>query len=257
MEDTIQIQDSAYFEEEYKIERAITVDGFWTGITTSEVFENFDAPIKQIIGTVSRFNTSLNLYFISNRIVPHIHSWAEIPYPFFEQSIMTVRNFNGAIAFFLTKYKLKELSRFRSTTTYPIQTSLHITINPVKWSSEDWDIAKKLGVVLGGGQIFARDVVDCGCEFDSRHEYPQAGEYFVVQLATDGILPPLTDMYIKSMDFSGPILKVNRDSCTYYANGCKGIVTKVDGEWNSGFGELKNQRWVSWLIATGKVVPPN
>jgi len=68
MDDLIQIQDSAYFDEQYKIAQAIIVDGFWVGITTTEVFENFKAPIKQKIGSVSRFNVSLNLYFISNNV---------------------------------------------------------------------------------------------------------------------------------------------------------------------------------------------
>ena len=68
MDDLIRIQDSTSFEEEYKIAQAIIVDGIWVGVTTSDVFENFEAPIKLKIGTVSRFNITLPLYFISNNV---------------------------------------------------------------------------------------------------------------------------------------------------------------------------------------------
>lgn len=51
MDDLIRITDSEQSNEEYDIAQSIIVNGFWVGVTTTEVFENFDAPIKQKIGT--------------------------------------------------------------------------------------------------------------------------------------------------------------------------------------------------------------
>jgi len=68
MDNLIRITDSEQNNEEYDIAQSIIINGFWVGIATTEVFENFDAPIKQKIGSVSRFNISFNLYFISNDV---------------------------------------------------------------------------------------------------------------------------------------------------------------------------------------------
>ena len=174
---------------------------------------------------------------------------------------MTVEQFNKAVDQILVPQNIKEGNRFTMTTVNPtITTSLHVLIPfETKWAKKEWALAEKLGLVLGCGQIFAYNVVDCGCEFDNRAKWPQAGEYLVISETTDGILPPLEASYVESLDFSGPILKVNRDSVSYVKGGNKGVVTrdKEDGRWYSGFGQSDNQAWVEWLIATGKINPPS